>query len=155
MERTIPRLLRAAVDDVPDQAWLQSDDGELTYADALGQIERAAAALRVAGVSRGDRVLVTARNTADYLLSWFALMEVGAIQVPVNPKSSGGRARGLRAAGAPGADRDRRRRWRRRSTPPVAERGRGRRAAVDVADALRRRARRPRARPTSTSPTSR
>ena len=33
-------------------------------------------------------MLVTPRNTADYLLSWFALMEVGAIQVPVNPKSS-------------------------------------------------------------------
>ena len=33
-------------------------------------------------------MLVIARNTADYLLLWFALMEVGAIQVPVNPASS-------------------------------------------------------------------
>jgi crotonobetaine/carnitine-CoA ligase len=39
-------------------------------------------------VGQGDRVLVTARNTSEYLLAWFALMEVGAIQVPVNPKST-------------------------------------------------------------------
>ena len=35
-----------------------------------------------------DRVLITARNTPDYLFTWLALMEVGAVQVPVNPASS-------------------------------------------------------------------
>ena len=64
----------------------------------LARVERAASALRERGVGVGDRVLVTPRNTADYLLSWFALMEVGAIQVPVNPKSSRRGARGIRAA---------------------------------------------------------
>ncbi len=59
-----------------------------SYAQALDQIERAASALRTTGVDRGDRVLVTARNTPEYLLTWLALMEVGAVQVPVNPKSS-------------------------------------------------------------------
>jgi crotonobetaine/carnitine-CoA ligase len=44
--------------------------------------------LRAAGVRAGDRVVVTARNTPDFVLNWLALMEVGAIQVPVNPKSS-------------------------------------------------------------------
>jgi carnitine-CoA ligase len=86
--RTIPRLFRAAVDDVPDKTWLLSDDGELTYREALDRIERAASGLRSEGVAPGDRVLVTARNTADYLLAWFALMEIGAIQVPINPQST-------------------------------------------------------------------
>src|SRR5690242_16248614 len=54
----------------------------------LMRVERAASGLRALGVGRGDRVVVTPRNTADYLLSWFALMETGAIQVPINPKSS-------------------------------------------------------------------
>jgi len=88
VRRTIPDLVRAAVDDAGDNAWLHTHDGELTYADALARVERAAAALRAHGVEKGDRIVVTPRNTADYLLSWFALMEVGAIQVPVNPKSS-------------------------------------------------------------------
>ncbi|MGH9184855.1 MAG: AMP-binding protein [Acidimicrobiales bacterium] len=85
MRRTIPVLFRRAVDDVPDKTWLLAGDRQLTYAEALAQIERAAAGLRAAGVSRGDRVLVTARNTPDCLLTWLALMEVGAVQVPVNP----------------------------------------------------------------------
>jgi crotonobetaine/carnitine-CoA ligase len=88
LARTIPTLFRSAVDDVPEKAWLHSDDGVLTYAEALGRVDRAASGLRAAGIERGDRVLVTARNTADYLLLWFALMDVGAIQVPVNPAGS-------------------------------------------------------------------
>ncbi len=51
-------------------------------------MERAASALRSAGVKPGDRVLVTSRNTADHLFVWLALMEVGAIQVPVNPQGT-------------------------------------------------------------------
>jgi crotonobetaine/carnitine-CoA ligase len=88
VSRTIPALVRSAVDAVPDKPWLHTEDGALTYAAAQQRVERATSALRTAGVCRGDRVLVIARNTADHLLVWFALMEVGAIQVPVNPASS-------------------------------------------------------------------
>jgi len=84
--RTIPRLFRRTVEQVPDKTWLlTSDGGRLTYGQALDRIEGAAAWLRAAGVRSGDRVLVTSRNTADYLLTWLALMEVGAIEVAVNP----------------------------------------------------------------------
>jgi carnitine-CoA ligase len=88
MTRTIPRLLRRAVERSPDATWLLFEDESWTFAQALDRIERAATGLRAAGVARGDRVLVTARNHADYLLNWFALMDVGAIQVPLNPQSS-------------------------------------------------------------------
>lgn len=80
--------MRGAVHEVADKLWLSSDGGELTYGQAQARVERAASALRSSGIGVGDRVLVTARNTADYLLSWFALMEVGAIQVPINPAST-------------------------------------------------------------------
>ena len=95
MKRTIPALVRGAVDEAPDKPWLHSDDGVLTFGDAYARVERAASALRERGVGVGDRVLITPRNTADYLLSWFALMEVGAIQVPINPKSSAGEVGGF------------------------------------------------------------
>ena len=88
MTRTIPRLVRGAVDEVPDSTWLRAGEDELTFAGAQARIERAAAGLRAAGVDRGDRVVVLARNTADCLLVWLALMEVGAIQVPVNPAAT-------------------------------------------------------------------
>ncbi|HEV3135116.1 MAG TPA: AMP-binding protein [Acidimicrobiia bacterium] len=88
MKRTIPTLFRQAVDAAADSTWLLAGERVYSYSEAMDQIERAASALRAAGVDPGDRVLVTARNTAEYLLVWLALMEVGAIQVPVNPKSS-------------------------------------------------------------------
>ena len=46
---------------------------------------------------------MTASNTPDYLLAWFALMEVGAIQVPVNPQSTGVELDGFVAQVAPRA----------------------------------------------------
>lgn len=88
MKRTIPTLFRRAVDAAADSTWLLAGEHVITYSQAIDQIERAASALRAAGVGPGDRVLVTARNTPEYLLVWLALMEVGAVQVPVNPKSS-------------------------------------------------------------------
>jgi crotonobetaine/carnitine-CoA ligase len=99
--RTIPTLVRAAVDAAADRTWLVTDDVEYTYAQAQARVERAAGGLRAAGVAAGDRVLVTPRNTPDYLLSWFALMEVGAIQVPLNPKSSTEELAGFVAQVAP------------------------------------------------------
>lgn len=86
--RTIPELFRGAVDEVPDSVWLRVDEQQWTYTGALSEILRAAAGLEQQGVGPGDRVLVTARSEPRYLFTWLALMELGAIQVPVNPKSS-------------------------------------------------------------------
>jgi carnitine-CoA ligase len=88
LPRTIPTLFRRAVEDAGDRTWLLAGDHKYSYARAQEHVERAASKLRAAGVERHDRVLVTARNTPDYLFSWLALMEVGAVQVPINPKSS-------------------------------------------------------------------
>ena len=88
MKRTIPALFRRAVAEGGGDTWLLAGEQSYTYADAAERIGRAASGLRGAGVGRGDRVVVTARNAPEYLLGWLALMEVGAIQVPVNPKSS-------------------------------------------------------------------
>lgn len=86
--RTIPALFRAAADDAAGRTWLVADDGELTYGAALARTERAAAGLRSAGIGPGDRVVMTARTVPDHVLAWLALMEAGAVQVPVNPAST-------------------------------------------------------------------
>lgn len=88
MKRTIPRHFRRAVEATPGKTWLLAGDESITFEEALQRVERAASWFRAAGVCAGSRVLVTARNTPAYLLSWLALMEAGATQVPVNPASS-------------------------------------------------------------------
>jgi len=65
LKRTIPTLFRRAVDAVADSTWLLAGERVYSYSEAMDQIERAASALRAAGVDPGDRVLVTARNTAS------------------------------------------------------------------------------------------
>src|SRR5215207_5745223 len=101
MLRTIPTFFRDAVEAVGEKTWLLADGDELTYAGALARIERAAAGLRAAGVGHQDRVLVTARNRGDFLLTWLAVMEVGAVEVPIDPRSSATELAGFVAQATP------------------------------------------------------
>ncbi len=101
--RTIPRFFRDTVESAADRTWLVTPDLELTYGEALGRIEQAATALRTAGIRPGDRVLHTPRNHPDHLLAWLALMEVGATQVPVNPKGTAAELAGFMVQVGPAA----------------------------------------------------
>ena len=62
-----------------------------------------ARSLAAAGVRRGDLVVVTARNTRRYLLCWLALAALGAVTVPVNPRSTAAELAGLVRQTAPRA----------------------------------------------------
>ena len=93
--QTIPTLFRSAVDDAAGSTWLRAGDDAYSFGDALRRIERAAAGCRAAGVTPGDRVLVTAKSTPDFLLLWLGLMEAGAVQVPVNPRASAAEVEGF------------------------------------------------------------
>jgi crotonobetaine/carnitine-CoA ligase len=92
---TIPELLAAAADRDPDGVWLRTDEGRLTFAGAAALVAAAADRLRTAGVGNGDRVLVTTRNTAPYLLCLLAVATAGAVAVPVNPASAPAELAGL------------------------------------------------------------
>jgi carnitine-CoA ligase len=85
---TIPRLLAAAAERDPDGTWLRTDETTLTFGQAAARVAGVAAALRDAGLRRGDLVLVTARSTPGYLLCWLALPTLGAVTVSVNPRSA-------------------------------------------------------------------
>jgi crotonobetaine/carnitine-CoA ligase len=92
---TIPGLLLRAADRDPDGVWLRADDGQLTFAAAAGEVARAAERFADAGVSRGDLVVLTARNTPPYLLCWLALVSMGAVAVATNPQGTEAELAGL------------------------------------------------------------
>ena len=92
---TIPRLLERAAHRDPDGIWIRTDEQTLTFGAAAGQAAARAADLAEAGTGHGDLVLVTARTTPEYLLTWLALAALGAITVPVNPASSAAELAGL------------------------------------------------------------
>ncbi len=62
-----------------------------------------ARSLAAAGVRRGDLVVVTIRNTPGYLICWLGLAALGAVTVPVNPRSTAAELAGLVGQTAPRA----------------------------------------------------
>ena len=100
---TIPRLLSRAADRDPDGIWLRGDELSLSFSAAAGQVAAAAAALRDAGIVPSDLVMMTARTTPRYLLCWLALASLGAVSVPVNPRSAAAELAGLAAQVRPRA----------------------------------------------------
>ena len=92
---TIPRLLAAAAGRDGGGVWIRSDDGTVTFGGAVAAVGLTAAALQAAGVRKGDLVMLTARTTPPYLLSWLALTALGAVAVAVNPRSSAAELAGL------------------------------------------------------------
>jgi crotonobetaine/carnitine-CoA ligase len=100
---TIPRLLADAADRDGDGIWLRSDSGSLTFGGAAAAAGITADALGVAGVRRGDLVMMTARNTPPYLICWLALAALGAVTVAVNPRGSAAELAGLAAQTQPRA----------------------------------------------------
>jgi crotonobetaine/carnitine-CoA ligase len=93
--RTVPQLLVDAAGRDPDGGWLHSDDAELTFAEAAAAVGGRAVMLGEHGVARGDRVLLTARTTPAYLLTWLAITSMGAIVVSTNPASTRAELAGL------------------------------------------------------------
>ncbi|MGH9040501.1 MAG: AMP-binding protein, partial [Acidimicrobiia bacterium] len=101
VKQTIPLLFDAAVEAVPSNTWLLHEDRSFTYEEAQHAISAGAAALADRGVSQGDLVLVTLRNSPEYLFTWLALMRLGAILVAANPASPEAELAGLRAQTEP------------------------------------------------------
>ncbi len=58
-----------------------------TYGEFYDLVGRLAAALKKRGVKAGDRILVHLENCPEFLLSWFAVAECGAIAVTTNTRS--------------------------------------------------------------------
>ena len=86
--RTIPEMLSRAASRDPDGIWLRAGGTRLTFTGTAGRVGAVAAALRDAGVRRGDLVVVTARTTPPYLLCWLALACIGAVTAATNPRSA-------------------------------------------------------------------
>ncbi len=93
--RTIPELLLDAAQRDPGGHWLHTDDGVWSFAAAAGAVGAAMGRLREIGVRHGDLVVLTARNTPGYLISWLAVCGLGAVAVPTNPGGTGVELAGL------------------------------------------------------------
>ena len=87
--QSVPSLLRLQVEKNPDKVFLVHEDDaggvtELTYG-AFGQkVNRLANHLVATGIQPGQNIAVMLSNCPEFLQSWFAINQIGAVMVPVN-----------------------------------------------------------------------
>jgi fatty-acyl-CoA synthase len=68
----------------PEHRALVWDGGVETFADLDRLVTRVAHAMADRGVGKGDRIVIFAHNSRDYIVYYFALARLGAISVPAN-----------------------------------------------------------------------
>lgn len=83
---TLPTLLAHQARVLGDRAFLQWDDDGPVYSfeQANRQGNRLAHGFASLSVGKGDRVVLFLPNSLDYVLTWFALNKLGAVEVPIN-----------------------------------------------------------------------
>ena len=88
---TLATVLRHHADRRPDAVALDlPEEGlALTYAQALEQAESVADRLAEAGARTGDRVLVMAANSSQFLRTWLGTGVGGTVEVPINTAYEG------------------------------------------------------------------
>lgn len=88
--RTLNDAMAERVVERPDAPFLvfeaaDSTVSQLTYGEFDARCEALAGGLAKLGVTKGDRVILRMTTRIELLVSWFALLRLGAVAVPTNP----------------------------------------------------------------------
>ena len=83
----LDQAFRCVADHSPGRICLVNGEEELTYAQLVDQVNRLANALSALGVRKGEKIALLFSNVPAYIVSYLACASIGAVLVPVNPKS--------------------------------------------------------------------
>ncbi|GAA3938278.1 AMP-binding protein [Microbacterium soli] len=83
---TLPHVLRHQAEERPDEVWLDvPDEGRrFTFSEMLSSGERIASTLTAHGARTGDRVLLLAGNSSQFVRTWIGSAVGGFVEVPIN-----------------------------------------------------------------------
>ncbi|WP_110207568.1 AMP-binding protein [Nocardioides daejeonensis] len=82
----LPTVLRHHASERPDAVWLDCpEEGRTwTFAEMLTAAERVGRSLLVAGAERGDRIVLVAQNSSQFVRTWIGTAVAGLVEVPIN-----------------------------------------------------------------------
>jgi long-chain acyl-CoA synthetase len=80
----LPDLIERQAQRNPKRAALIFNDQTLTYAQLQDRVLRCAAVLKNRGIKAGDTFGMVLRNSPEFVITFFALVRLGAYAVPVN-----------------------------------------------------------------------
>ena len=84
----IAQMLERNARRTPEREALIYRDRRLSYAQLDAESNRAARALQRRGISKGDRVGLISFNSDQFVIAYYAALKLGAIVVPINPRSA-------------------------------------------------------------------
>jgi acyl-CoA ligase (AMP-forming) (exosortase A-associated) len=84
MQYLVQHLLRDSARKYPDKVALLENDASFTYQQVENISNEIARTLRVADIKRGDRVGVFLDHSLDQIFSFWAIVKIGAVFVPIN-----------------------------------------------------------------------
>jgi HIP---CoA ligase len=87
--QTIPEALDQAAENYRDDDALIDGTDRLSFGRLAARVEHVARALVGSGIEPGDRVALWAPNTAQWVITSFAVYAVGAVLVPLNTRYRG------------------------------------------------------------------
>ncbi len=85
---TIGLALERNAQRVPEREALVFGERRLTYAELDREVNRTARGLARLGLQKGGRVALFSPNTDMFLIAYLAVMKLGCIFVPINPRSA-------------------------------------------------------------------
>lgn len=90
-DKDLPWLLRTQAEargNVAFLAWepFNGSPREWTFAQFHGEVRDVAAGLQARGLKQGDKLLIHAGNSPDFLLAWYACALLGVVAVTTNPR---------------------------------------------------------------------
>ncbi|GGO20656.1 ATP-dependent acyl-CoA ligase [Microbispora rosea subsp. aerata] len=88
---TSPKVLRHQASRRPDATFLiaPEEGRQWTYAEMLEAAERVSGGFLAAGASTGDRVLIMAANSSQFIRTWLGSAVAGLVEVPINTAYEG------------------------------------------------------------------
>jgi crotonobetaine/carnitine-CoA ligase len=86
---TVPLLLERCAETRPEHVFCRLGDEVVTCAGLNARVNRAAHGLAARGVVKGAHIAVMLGHHLDHITIFFALMKLGAVQVPINVNLKG------------------------------------------------------------------
>jgi carnitine-CoA ligase len=88
-QRTLQAVWRRAVEAWPERTFVQTAAAEVSYAAFDARVGQVAAGLSGLGLAQGAKLALMLRNSLEFIESWFAAAQLGALYVPINTDYKG------------------------------------------------------------------
>lgn len=82
---TVRELLEQRAAEAPQKTFLYFKELALSYREMDETANRIGNGLLAMGVAKGEKVCLLLPNCPEFIQSWFGIMKIGAVAVPVNP----------------------------------------------------------------------